>query len=141
MSENIENTLSIYEKKILNQEYGLCSDCKQPNTGYDWCQNCNSKRFQQDFNKWTSGNEFIDKFIQDAQLKARNHDEVIKWIPYNRLRNIQYLAQGGFSVVYKAIWFDGIILNWNSEKQQWERYFYDELKGEDYENAKQENIK
>src|SRR6266536_3175716 len=108
---------------MFNQEYGLCSDCNQPNTGYNWCQNCNSKRFQQDFYKWTSGNEFIDKFIQDAQLEARNDDEVIEWIPYNSLRNIQYLAQGGFSIVYKAIWLGGWIERWNGEKQQWKRYF------------------
>lgn len=56
MSENFENTLNYHEKQLLNQIYGLCSDCNQPDTYHDWCQNCNSKRFQQDFNKWTSGN-------------------------------------------------------------------------------------
>src|SRR6266498_2993442 len=104
-------------KKILNLEYGLCSDCNEPNTGSLWCQNCNSKRFQQDFNKWTSGNELIDKFIQDAQLKARTCSEVMEWIPYKRLRNIKYLAQGGFSIVYKVIWLDGRIVKWDSENQ------------------------
>src|SRR5438094_812463 len=98
MSKNIENTLSYCEKQILSQKYGLCSDCSQSKTNYSWCQNCNSKRFQLDFNKWTCGNEFVDKFIQNAQLKARNNQEVIEWIPYNQLRNIQYLAQGGFSI-------------------------------------------
>ena len=116
MSETIENALNIYEGAILDQVFGLCSDCNEPNTDYDWCQNCNSKRFQQDFNKWTSGNRFIDKFIQDAQLKARNKWEIIEWIPYNRLRNIKYLAQGGFSIVYKAIWLNGRIDKWDSEK-------------------------
>ena len=83
----------------------LCSDCNQQNTGRKWCQNCNSKRFQQDFNKWTSGNELIDNFIQDAQLNAGKYIEVIEWIPYNNFRNIQYLAQG-FSTIYKAIWLE-----------------------------------
>jgi len=127
------------EKRILNKSFGLCSDCNQPKTSSKWCQNCNSKRFQQDFNKWTSGNEFIDKFIQDAQLKARNYKEVIEWIPYNHLRNINYLAQGGFSIVYKAIWLDGNIWYWDSEKQQWKRHS-ELIVHEDYENAKQENI-
>jgi len=92
MSENIENTLSEYEKDTQSSIW-ICSNCNQPKTNYSWCQNCNAKRFQQDFDKWTSGNEFVDKFIQDAQLKARNYKEVIEWIPYNHLRNIQYLAQ------------------------------------------------
>ncbi|GBB88755.1 hypothetical protein RclHR1_15340003 [Rhizophagus clarus] len=141
MSENIESTLNYYEKALLNQEYGVCSDCNQLNTHYNWCQSCNSKRFQQDFNKWTSGNEFMDKFIQDAQLKARNHYEAIEWIPYNRLRNIKYLAEGsGFSIVYKAILLDGYIEKLDSENQQWIRSFY-KLEDEDYEHAKHENIK
>ena len=29
---------------------------------------CNTIRFQQDFKNWTSGNNDIDKFIQDTQL-------------------------------------------------------------------------
>ena len=93
--------------------YGQCFNCNQPKTGYRWCQNCNSKRFQQNFDKWTSGNKRIDKFIQEAQLKAKNKYEVIEWIPYNSLRNIQYLAQGGFSIVYKAILLGGWIERWN----------------------------
>ncbi|RIA91083.1 hypothetical protein C1645_822477 [Glomus cerebriforme] len=96
-------------------EYGLCPECNQPNTGSNWCQNCNYKRFQQDL---TSGNELIDRFIHDVQLKARNSFEIIiEWIPYNRLRNIQYLAQGGSSTIYKAIWLDGFIGKWNNDKQ------------------------
>ncbi|RIA90641.1 kinase-like domain-containing protein [Glomus cerebriforme] len=120
-------------------EFGLCLDCNQQNTHYDWCKNCNSKRFQRDFNKWTSGNELIDKFIQDVQLKARSWREVLEWISYYRLRNIQFLAQGGFSIVYKAIWLYGYIQGWNSEKQLWERYL-DELEDETYENPSQENF-
>lgn len=46
------------------------------NTSNNWCQNCNSKRFQNYFDKWTSGNICIDKFIQEAQLKARNEFEL-----------------------------------------------------------------
>src|SRR6266498_1176269 len=140
MSENIENPSSLYEKQILNQEFGLCSDCNQPNTDYKWCQNCNSKIFQQEFIKWTSGNKHIDKFIQDAQLKARNKYEVIEWIPHNRLRNIQYLAKGGFSTIYKAIWLDGWIYSLSSENKRFERKI-DSLENEDYENAKNKNIR
>ena len=38
MPENIENTLSPYEKRLFNQEFGLCSDCNQPKTDYFWCK-------------------------------------------------------------------------------------------------------
>src|SRR5438046_10677529 len=82
----------LIDKLILNEElkerykeYGLCKECKQPNTGSDnignyWCQPCNAKRFQQNFQNWTSGNHNIDEFIQKSQLKARHSNEVIEWI-------------------------------------------------------------
>src|SRR3984885_3814459 len=81
----------LIDKLILNEElkkrykeYGLCKECKQPNTGYKWCQSCNGKRFQQNFQNWTSGNHNIDEFIQKTQLKARNRKEAIEWVEYNR---------------------------------------------------------
>ena len=30
----------------------------------------------------------------------------MKWIPYNRFKDIEYLDKGGFSTIYKAIWLD-----------------------------------
>src|SRR4051812_12401192 len=68
----------LIDKLILNEELkklykknGLCEECKQPNTGDKWCQSCNSKRFQQNFKNWTSGNNEVDKFIQKIQLKTK----------------------------------------------------------------------
>src|SRR5215469_14844874 len=71
-SDNLNDDLDAYERLILNQKYGLCPECKQPNTHDNWCKECYSKKFQQNFGNWTSGNGHVDKFIQDAQLNARN---------------------------------------------------------------------
>src|SRR5436190_1096388 len=77
----------LIDKLILNEElkerykkHGLCKECKQPNTDsrYKWCQSCNAKHFQQNFQNWTSGNHDIDEFIQKTQLKAESYDEVIE---------------------------------------------------------------
>ena len=119
----------LIDKLILNEElkarykeYGLCKECKQPKTDYTWCQSCNAKRFQQNFQNWTSGNHDIDEFIQKTQLKARNKYEVIEWVEYDRFENVEYLAKGGFGTTYKAIWKDGFIRWWDSENNQWKRY-------------------
>ncbi|PKY57030.1 hypothetical protein RhiirA4_477792 [Rhizophagus irregularis] len=53
-----------------------------------------------------------NKFVRTAQSKARNNWEV----------NIKYLTQGGFSIIYKAIWLDGYILCWNDSKKEWVKY-------------------
>ena len=142
-SENLnseDNDLGCYEQQILNQKYGLCPECNQPNTEDDWCKECYSKKFQQNFGNWTSGNDHIDKFIQESQLNARNTFELLEWIPHNRLRNIQFLAQGGFSTIYKALWLDRPIYKWDYEKQDWE-HFKNELDEQDYKDAINPKIK
>ncbi|CAB4446046.1 unnamed protein product [Rhizophagus irregularis] len=42
-----------------------------------------------------SGNKIIDEFILEKNLA---------WIPYNKFKNVEYLTEGGFGTIYKAIW-------------------------------------
>jgi hypothetical protein len=129
------------EKRIHdNQTFGLCPECNRPNTFNNWCKECNSKKFKQNFDNWTSGNMQIDKFIQKSQLSARYDCELLEWIPYNQLRNIKYLAQGGFSTIYRAIWLNGTIKLWDYEKQEWEREIY-EIDEQEYKDASNSQIK
>ena len=97
---------------VLNE---LCKKCNRI---------CDVKYFQRNFENWTSGNKDIDKFIQDAQLSAHNKDssEALEWIPYDRFSNIEYIANGGFSKVYRANWIDGNIIEWDSYSQNWKRH-------------------
>ncbi|CAB4474409.1 unnamed protein product [Rhizophagus irregularis] len=44
-----------------------------------------------------SGNAILNKFIFEKRLK---------WIPHDKLKNIEYLDKGGFGTVYKAIWLN-----------------------------------
>ncbi|RHZ83817.1 hypothetical protein Glove_87g128 [Diversispora epigaea] len=99
----------------------ICLECNQEYNGY-WCKQCNSKRFQNDFDNWTSGNEKIDKFIQDAQLNANYNRKVIEWIPYDRFKDVKQIGKGGFGTIHYARWIDGIITKWDIENQQWNRY-------------------
>ncbi|RIA80188.1 kinase-like domain-containing protein [Glomus cerebriforme] len=101
--------------------HGTCKECNQENTGFEWCKACNANRFQQNFKNWTSGNDDIDKFIQDAQLSATNYYKVLEWIPYDKFYDITYIAKGGFGKVYRANWIDGEIWNWDIESKNWNR--------------------
>ena len=82
---------------------------------------CNAKNFQQNFKNWTSGNVDIDKVIQNIQLSAKFHQDVLEWIPYNRFYDIEYIARGGFGKVYRAKWIDGNIHHWDNENKNWKR--------------------
>uniref|UniRef100_U9SQ37 Uncharacterized protein n=1 Tax=Rhizophagus irregularis (strain DAOM 181602 / DAOM 197198 / MUCL 43194) TaxID=747089 RepID=U9SQ37_RHIID len=65
---------------------------------------CNAIYLQNRFIHWTSGNDDIDKFIQDTQLSAHDDaDEALEWIPYNRLHSIKYITKDN---KYRANWID-----------------------------------
>ncbi|POG78610.1 kinase-like domain-containing protein [Rhizophagus irregularis DAOM 181602=DAOM 197198] len=115
------------ELKELYKEYGLCNECKQPNIGHFYCKSCNFKRFHQNFKNWTSGNHDVDNFTQNTQLKARKFEEILEWIEHKSFINVKYLAEGGFGTVFKAIWEDGFIGSWDSEKNQWHRLMHKEV--------------
>jgi serine/threonine protein kinase len=76
---------------------------------------------------WTSGNLNINELIQNSQLNAIFRKEFIEWIEYSSFENIEFIAQGGFGSVYKAIWKDGPICDgyekpfWNINKSDWNR--------------------
>ncbi|EXX61387.1 hypothetical protein RirG_171610 [Rhizophagus irregularis DAOM 197198w] len=76
------------------------------------------EHFQQNFINWTSGNDDIDKFIQDTQLLAFKYDHILEWMPYDRFYNINYITE---KKVYKANWIDGNISYWNDENRNLER--------------------
>jgi hypothetical protein len=94
------------------------------------CKTCNHKcnaiRFQQNFENWTSGNNDVDKVIQDTQLSTHEDyklfNKTLEWIPYDRFFDIKYIAKGGFGKVYKANWIDGYLTKWDKEKQNWKRH-------------------
>src|SRR5947207_13180641 len=90
--EQIDELIPNEELRERYKEHGLCKECSQPNTGCGWCQSCNSKHLQQDFNKWTSGNEEIDELLQKFQLNATCKEELLEWIPFEKFVDIKYLA-------------------------------------------------
>ncbi|RHZ89374.1 hypothetical protein Glove_15g5 [Diversispora epigaea] len=98
-----------------------CPECNQEITSWNWCKTCNSKRFQNDFNNWTSGNDKIDKLIQDAQLNADSNREVIEWIPYDRFKDVKQIGRGGFGTIHYARWIDGYVNKWDIKNKKWER--------------------
>jgi hypothetical protein len=91
----------------------ICEDCDH--------DRCYVKHFQQNFESWTSGNEHIDKFIQNTQLLAHGDlEKALEWIPYDRFCDINYDMKTG---MYKAKWIDGYIFDWNEYKENWTRLY------------------
>jgi hypothetical protein len=80
---------------------------------------CGSIYFQRNFKNWTSGNNEVDKYIQNTQLSVHNNiSDALEWIPYERFYEISHIAEDEFEV-YRANWIDGNIRNWDNTNQNW----------------------
>jgi hypothetical protein len=53
---------------------------------------------------WSSRNEKIDEFIQEKQLKIKDHNDIVfEWIPYNQFNEIKETGRNNLITVYSAI--------------------------------------
>ncbi|CAG8668378.1 15019_t:CDS:2, partial [Racocetra persica] len=93
--------------KCKKLDYGICPICGKTRTGICWCQHCEGLEYINKFNKWTSGNEVIDKFLRKTQVNPKHFWNVWEWIPYTQFMDIQFLGEGGFSTIESAIWLEG----------------------------------
>jgi hypothetical protein len=57
----------------------------------------------------TSGNKIIDDFIKYTQINYVNNRGKMEFVPHDQFKNIEFIAEGGFSKIYKATWVDGPI--------------------------------
>ena len=122
-----------------------CPECNQDCLGYIYyCKPCNSGHFRDNFPNWTSGDDNIDKLIQESQLDAEHTQKLLEWIEYSNIKDIEHLAEGGFGSVYKAIWKDGPIKNkldndktyyWNVKESKWIRWGETQVAIKKYRNA------
>ncbi|RHZ60307.1 hypothetical protein Glove_355g82 [Diversispora epigaea] len=118
------NEISISDKldtEEPKEDFGICEECGNKNTGKNWCLLCNSQRFQHNFGNWTSGNKDIDEIIQDFQSNCTTNLSFVEWIPYSQFEDIKYIDEGGFGKVYSAIWKEGFIEKWNVQQKLWEK--------------------
>ena len=103
------------------QNYGLCQQCKQINTGSNWCKSCNAARFQNDFGKWASGNKEIDYFIQNTQIHAWKRHLILEWYSWSTFSEIEEIGKGGYATVFRAKRQVGRIKAWDHQWNQWSR--------------------
>ncbi|CAB4403173.1 unnamed protein product [Rhizophagus irregularis] len=98
------------------------------------CKKCNEISFINiDITNISSGNSIIDEFLDSTRIDNKNlrfianflndkttrnpivtysfiHGrlriliEAIEWIPYSQITNLKKIAEGGFSIIYKATW-------------------------------------
>ncbi|CAG8621773.1 13746_t:CDS:2 [Acaulospora morrowiae] len=100
----------------------LCERCQSWAYAAQYCEHCIRHFFKKNFGKWTSGNDEIDKIIQDAQLNASCPDMVVEWIPFSDFEEVKHKIKGHRSDIYSATWSKGPFDKFNPETHAVDRF-------------------
>jgi hypothetical protein len=111
------------DDKILYNEgtKRICENCRKKCLATLYCEHCIRSYLKSNFSNWTSENDDIDNLIRNCQMETYAPDCIIEWIPYNELKNIKYLTEGGRSKIYTADWINGCYDEWDSKEKQLKR--------------------
>ncbi|GBB97566.1 hypothetical protein RclHR1_03000009 [Rhizophagus clarus] len=100
-SQSTQTTIKLKRKRKKCSE---CNKIRIPSIeNHQICYTCfhAKKRIIQ------SGNKVIDDFIRYTQTNYPNKNNgKMMFVPYDKFINIEFIGEGGFSKIYKAIWDD-----------------------------------
>ena len=113
----------IYEFELRNARDELgkpkeCNKCKLTKYSDRFCEVCISLQLQSLFTTWTSGNNIVDNFIQQCQMKSSLPKYILEWIPFEQFDDVTKLTEGEFSSIYTATWTRGQINDYNKNKKE-----------------------
>ncbi|UZO02378.1 uncharacterized protein OCT59_020859 [Rhizophagus irregularis] len=91
-------------RELLNESHQICHICFKAKSIYE-----------------QSGNKIIDDFIKHTLINDDKFAGKMIFVPYDRFKNVNFIAEGGFSKIYKAIWIDGPIRGWSKKNQYYTR--------------------
>ena len=57
-----------------------------------------------------SGNKIIDDLIRRTHFGFAKAWVMLEFVPHEQFKNVEFIAEGGFSKIYKAIWIDGPVI-------------------------------
>ena len=124
-----ENFIYNFELQNARDKSGKPKECNKCNsTRYSnrFCEGCISLQLQSLFTTWTSGNNIVDNFIQQCQMKSSLPDYILEWIPFEQFDDITKLTEGGFSSIYTATWTRGCIDDYDENTKEFS-YFGDQI--------------
>ena len=76
------------------------------------CRNCN-RIVMIKLKQKLSGNKIIDDFIKLTRINYVKTGVMLEFVPHEQFKNIEFIAEGGFSKIYKATWIDGPFMKYN----------------------------
>ena len=112
LSHPVQTTLELMFKK--------CNKCNRKRKFFNKTEQICYQCFKAKIVK-LSGNKVIDKFIWYTLTSYCKRGRM-EFVSYDRFKDVKFIAEGGFSKIYKATWIDGPITDWNDKKQRYDCY-------------------
>uniref|UniRef100_U9T643 Protein kinase domain-containing protein n=1 Tax=Rhizophagus irregularis (strain DAOM 181602 / DAOM 197198 / MUCL 43194) TaxID=747089 RepID=U9T643_RHIID len=115
--------MSLNNPKQTTQNPTFFKKCRQCDRKivrfYQICNQCRNEKMVSSIS--LSDNNVIDTFIRYTLANHYKNGWRMEFVPYSRFKDVKFIAEGGFSKVYKATWVDGPITHWNDYKQEYNR--------------------
>src|ERR1700722_15611334 len=106
----IQPTQNIVKPKYKKRK---CNECnkrrKTLDEGHQICHVCYKVKMK--FKQKQSGNKIIDDFIRKTQISLVKSRGKLEFVSYDEFKNVEFIAEGGFSKIYKATWNNGPVKN------------------------------
>ncbi|RGB41336.1 hypothetical protein C1646_685766, partial [Rhizophagus diaphanus] len=97
----IQPTQTIIESKYKRSKCPECNKRRKPlDESHQICHVC--YKIKMVYKYGSSGNKIIDDFIRYTQINLVNVNGKMEYVPYEQFINIEFIAEGGFSEIYKA---------------------------------------
>src|SRR3954463_12388184 len=108
----IQPTQTIIKKRSKKIHCSECNKRRTPlNDSHQICHVCyRAKELK------LSGNKIIDDFIRYTQTNFIKEEGKMEFVPHDQFKNIEFIAEGGFSKIYKATWIDGPVISYNRKR-------------------------
>ena len=101
---SIQPTQTVAKRK--RKTYKKCNECTRIRKTYASHQICRICYVAKKIFK-PSGNKVIDDFIKYTQTNYVQPEGKMDFVPYDKFKNVEFIAEGGFSKIYRATWIDG----------------------------------
>ncbi|RGB40414.1 hypothetical protein C1646_687878, partial [Rhizophagus diaphanus] len=99
----IQTTQSIVKSKYKKSKCPECNKRRKPlDESHQICHVC--YKIKRAYKYGLSGNKIVDDFIRHTQNNLVRSQGKMEFVPYEQFINIEFIAEGGFSKIYKATW-------------------------------------
>ncbi|GBC26966.2 kinase-like domain-containing protein [Rhizophagus irregularis DAOM 181602=DAOM 197198] len=104
-----QQTETILKPKVKRKIYEKCNECNKRRRPLDESHQICRICYNMKITFKPSGNKIVDDFIRYTQINLVKKEGKLKFVPYDEFKDIEFIAEGGFSKIYKATWIDGLI--------------------------------